>query len=81
MRLNLLDSRVPPRFVKTCGAGCADQAVSTRRYADLNVQCVAANQTTGGVDQNIVANAVAFGVEALQYAQRPTVQVARNTAV
>ena len=36
-------------------------------------QCVAGHQATGWVHQHVVAHARAFGVEALQHAQRPVV--------
>ena len=58
--------------------GRGDQAVRVFPYADVQVECVAANQAARRMHQNIVANRIAFRVQALQDAQGPVVLVTRD---
>ena len=50
-----------------------------RLQVQSNVQFVTAHQTAGRMDQDVVTNLIALGIEALQDAQRPIVQVACHT--
>ena len=58
------------RPIEARGAGGGDQAVAAGRSRDRDVQRIAAHQAARRVHQHVVAHGVAFGVQALQDAQR-----------
>ena len=51
-------------FVKASGPRRSDQGMGPSAYAAANVQRVTADQSSGRVDEYVVADAIAFGVEA-----------------
>ena len=50
-------------------------------HSNVDVQCVAAHQATGGMHQNVVTNLIAFWVKALQNSQGSLVQISDNGAL
>ena len=65
-----------PRTLRDTVAIVGDQPVGTGTGLDLDAEGVAAHQATGRMHQHVVADAVAFRVEALQDTQRAVVQKA-----
>ena len=81
MRVYLLRGQACFASVKARGAGRGDQAMRACPYRDLHVERVAAHQAAGRVHQHVVTDAVAFGVQALQDAQRAVVRKAGHAAL
>ena len=60
--------------IETCRAGRGDERVRALVHAHLHIEYIAAYQSARGMDEHVVADARAFGVEAAQHAQWPVVR-------
>ena len=67
--------------IKACGPGCGDEGVGATFQPRVDVEHVAADHAAGRVHQHVMANGVAFGIEALQHAQRAVVAVVGDGAL
>lgn len=75
-----LQGQFARRSVKARGPRRGDEGVRAAGHLGADVQRVAAYQAAGRVYQHVVANGVAFGVQAFQDAQRAVVLVAHHGA-
>ena len=75
-----LHTRQPFAAVKARGPRRGDQPMRARLRVHPNVQHIAAHHAAGRVHQHVLANAIAFRVQALQHPQRALVAVPRDGA-
>ena len=80
LRLQILNGLGTGAAIKACGTGCRDDGMAAGRQPGVDVQHVAAHNAARWVNQHMVANGVAFRVEALQHAQWAVMAVVGNGA-
>ena len=81
VELGVLQGSLAFGAVEARRARRGDEPVAARRSLDADVQHVAAHEAARRMHQHVVAHRVAFGVEALEDAQRTVMAEARNAAL